>query len=133
MADEFGTLQEREGGDGASGLLRVSMHRDGDARIITLDGELDLATIDYLDDALDLAALDDPEVVLVDLRELTFMDSTGLKSLLEADKRCRARGGRLVLVRGGQRTQRILEIAGVGSRFEFVTSPQEVQPSRGGC
>lgn len=127
---EFGDGQDREDAYQAStrsGLLRLTMRKNGDARIVTLQGELDLATIDCLDEALEKEGPNDP-VVLVDLRGLTFIDSTGLSCLLRIDQRCQGRGGRLLIVPGDHRTQRVFELTGVERHFLFVSSPEEVHP-----
>jgi anti-anti-sigma factor len=109
----------------ARGLLRVGVRAEGRERIVSLEGELDLATVDCLNDALVLATGDHPAVLLVDLRGLTFIGSTGLRSLLETQECCRAMGCRLVLVRGGRPAQRLFQIAGLEDRFEFVNDPKE--------
>jgi anti-sigma B factor antagonist len=112
-------------------LLRVALRTEGDTGIISLQGELDMATVDHLDEAFELAAGSVPAVLLVDLRELTFMDSAGLAWLLGARERCRGMGCRLVLVRAGRSTQRLLQVAGVEGRFEFVDDPAQIGPTHG--
>ncbi len=62
--------------------LTVALDEHGACRM-TLRGELDLATAGRLEQALAEAG----EAVLLDLRGLTFMDSTGVRGLLEAAER----------------------------------------------
>jgi anti-sigma B factor antagonist len=57
---------------------------------------------------------------VLDLRPLTFMDSSGLRALLAADTRAREAGGRLVLIRGDERVQRVLRITRLDERLEIV-------------
>jgi anti-sigma B factor antagonist len=71
----------------------------GNASIVAVTGELDIATVPRLDRALRRAEVDAALVVL-DLRELEFPDSSGAHLLLAADRRIRRAGGRLVVVRG---------------------------------
>ena len=68
---------------------------------VTVAGELDVATAPLLDRALRSAwASTSADVVRLDLRRLEFIDSTGAQLLLDADRRIRNAGGRLIIVRG---------------------------------
>lgn len=87
--------------------------------VLRLRGELDLATASELSEQLGRAE-HDASVVVVDLRGLEFMDSTGVAVLANADRRARERGGRLVVVRGGQQVQRLLELTGLDQCLEVV-------------
>ena len=84
-------------------------------------GELDLATAPALEGPV-LAALDEGREVVIDLRELAFMDSSGVRVLIAAHGHAGDAGERLVLVRprGGGTVARILEIAGVGQALRMV-------------
>jgi anti-anti-sigma factor len=93
---------------------------------VRLAGELDLATVPRLDDELKAVEDAGPEVVLVDLQGLSFMDSSGLRALLAADARAREAGRRLVLVRGDERVQRVLSITRLDERLEIVDSADAV-------
>lgn len=74
--------------------------RNGIARI-ALAGELDAATVPVLDERLAAFEGDGVSAIMLDLRELTFIDSSGLLAFLEARTRARANGHRLVLVAAG--------------------------------
>ncbi|HJZ61167.1 MAG TPA: STAS domain-containing protein [Miltoncostaeaceae bacterium] len=63
--------------------------------LVRLDGELDLLGVPEVEEALDLAGADGTAVVL-DLRGLAFIDSSGLRCILLADRARRARGESLV-------------------------------------
>lgn len=91
-----------------------------DGVLIELAGELDLATAPKLEDELRRVEDDGPAVVVLDLRPLSFMDSSGLRALLAADSRAREAGRRLVLVRGDERVQRVLRITRLDERLEIV-------------
>ena len=76
--------------DPTGGPLQISSHRDGDpvgTVAIALSGELDLASVDQLDAAIRDAEETDIGWIVVDLSEVTFIDSTGLSVLLNAKKR----------------------------------------------
>jgi anti-sigma B factor antagonist len=61
-----------------------------------------------------------PHCIVLDLRELSFMDSCGLGRLLAARRRARRDGRRLVLVRGGRAIQSLLAMTGTDEAFEIV-------------
>jgi anti-anti-sigma factor len=83
--------------------------------VIVLGGELDLATAGRLEEALAEVA-GTPEVV-VDLRELEFMDSRGLQVLLQALGRAEAAGTVMALSGAPAVVERLLEVTGLGTRF----------------
>lgn len=71
-----------------------------DATVITVSGELDLASADQLDEAVRHAEESTTtRWIVVDLEDVSFLDSTGLSMLLEARKRARENGNRLRFVR----------------------------------
>lgn len=94
--------------------------RDGRA-VAVIRGELDLATAPDLDAALN-ELLDAGKDVVVDLRELAFMDSTGLRVLVAAHARAEDGGPSFEIVRPrpGAAIERILAIAGVESVLSFI-------------
>jgi anti-sigma B factor antagonist len=89
---------------------------------VTLSGELDLAAAPQLADAL-AEVPDRTAVVILDLSELTFMDSTGLHLIVSARARLADAGCRLVLVPGSHQVQRIFEITGTKHHLEFISAP----------
>jgi anti-sigma B factor antagonist len=89
---------------------------------VRLSGELDLATAPQLAGAL-AEVPDGTAVVILDLSELTFMDSTGLHLVVSARARLAEAGCRLVLVPGGRQVQRIFEITGTKHHLEFISAP----------
>jgi anti-anti-sigma factor len=94
--------------------------RDGRA-VVVIRGELDLATAPDLDAAL-TELLDDGKDVVVDLRELGFMDSTGLRAIVAAHARTEDTEQSFVIVRPlpGAAIERILAISGVESVLELI-------------
>jgi anti-sigma B factor antagonist len=92
-----------------SGAVRIALH-----------GELDLKHAYSFDEELRAVEGSRPPCIVLDLRELTFMDSCGLGRLLAARKRARRAGRRLVLVRGGRAIQSLLAMTGMDEAFEIV-------------
>lgn len=94
----------------ASELLTVDVRQKEDVQIISLSGELDLASGQGLPDVLtDLAG----SVLVVDLTGLTFMDSSGISALVQARQRLGDRGTSLVRTRPRGRVANTLEIVGL--------------------
>ena len=91
---------------------------------IVVTGELDIASVAGLDAQIRKAERQAPQVV-VDLRRLIFIDSSGLHLLTSADDRIRAAGGRLTLVRGPRPIDRVFEVLGLNDVLEVVDAPPE--------
>ena len=91
-------------------LLSLHVTRDEHRLAIVPIGELDMSTAAKLNDAVRAAEATDAKRIVIDLSEVTFMDSAGLKLLLEAGVRARANSDRLRLIRGSRRVQRVFEL-----------------------
>jgi anti-anti-sigma factor len=87
--------------------------------IVRAIGELDLATVQVLDEQLE--ALRDAEFrrLILDLRNLDFIDSAGLHRILGYHSRARQDGFSIELIKGPPAVQRIFEIAGAGAYLRF--------------
>ena len=91
-------------------------------------GELDLPGAAVLEDELArVEAEPDLGTIVLDLRGLEFMDSSGLRLVVTADLRLREAGRRLVLVRGDENVQRVFEITRMAERLTFVDDPEAVR------
>jgi anti-sigma B factor antagonist len=91
--------------------------------VISVSGELDLASSPALEEELERVAKSDATVIVVDLAELEFMDSTGLSVLVRAHQRAQDSGRRLGLVNGSQQVQRLLALTGVADRLTLADAP----------
>lgn len=90
---------------------------------VTVSGELDIATVPKLDRAL-RRAHSRARLVILDLRELRFTDSSGAHLILTADRRIRRAGGRLVVVRGGAEVDWLFALIGLDCELELVDQPR---------
>lgn len=106
--------------------FRVEVRSEGQAAIIVVRGELDLATSPELEDRLRNLCDSGNAQVVIDLRELEFMDSTGLSIIVKAHQRLTETGRRLSIVRGSQQVQRLLDLTGVSERLQLFDTPEEV-------
>lgn len=95
-------------------VLTINFADDG---AIVVVGEIDMAGGPLLEAAL--RQREDDDDLILDLNGVTFIDSSGLRSLLEANRRQRERNGRLVLRGVGPEVSRLLEITGTESQFEI--------------
>ena len=102
--------------------------RNGRATHITPYGELDIATTPELEQAFTDAAADGVAEIVLDLRRLTFMDSTGLRALAQANTRADAIGQALSIIRGPSQIDRVLEISGLRALLPLVDAPPDQSP-----
>jgi anti-anti-sigma factor len=100
--------------------FRVDVHEEEGRIRVAPVGELDLATVPAVDDALRAAFEGPSRIVTIDLREVTFMDSSGLRLVLRGDAAARSDGTALGLIRGDEVVQRVFEATRVAERLTFV-------------
>lgn len=104
----------------------------GGAVRVALRGELDLEHAYTFDEEMRRVEGARPSCLVLDLRGLSFLDSSGLARLLAANRRARRERRRLVLVRGSAAVQRLLAITAVGHHFETVSEvPDELRAPAG--
>jgi anti-sigma B factor antagonist len=96
-----------------------------DSAWVEVAGELDLATSPQLRQTLG-DALRHVRVVVLDLRKLTFIDTSGVHVVLDAARGARLEGGRVLLVRGPALVDRVLTLTGVADEVMiFDLDPAE--------
>ena len=103
----------------ASCQFQTDRHTDAQGAVLTLRGELDLASAPALEHELSEIEATDPGRMLIDLSGLDFMDCAGLGVLLRAQRNAHAGGRRLELRRGTAQVQRLFVLAGLADRFVF--------------
>ncbi|HYZ61723.1 MAG TPA: STAS domain-containing protein, partial [Acetobacteraceae bacterium] len=87
---------------------------------IVVRGDMDIASIEPLDKALDEALAEAPKAVTLDLRAVGFVDSSGLKFLLRANARAKQGGWALEIFRPAETAIRALAVTGVLDLLPFV-------------
>jgi anti-anti-sigma factor len=98
----------------------ISADRDARKARLVLGGELDMAARFQAEPVLDDLLSSPVEQLVVDLGEVTFVDSTGMGLVLEIHDRARAEGFELRLLRGPDEVQRVFELAGVADVLPFA-------------
>jgi anti-anti-sigma factor len=105
--------------------LELRTEQDQGAPRLVVSGELDLASAEELEGHLKQLEASEPDVLVLDLRELDFMDSTGLRTVIAADARAKDRGGRLVVVRAPEEVDRVFRLTRMDQHLELVDQPPE--------
>ena len=99
--------------------LSLRIRRSGAYAIVSLQGYLDMRSTAVLEEKLLSIEAEGPEAVVLDLRGLRFLDSTGVALTLQANARAAEAGRRFVIVPGPSAVQRPFELAGLESVLEF--------------
>lgn len=87
---------------------------------MAVQGEIDLATVHELDEAIDAVFSDESSSLVVDLNNSSFMDSTGLKSLVMAHRRFADEDRELAIAVDGGPISRLIDLSGVDSSIRVV-------------
>jgi anti-anti-sigma factor len=103
--------------------LELRTEQDQGAPRLVASGELDLASAEQLDSQLKQLESSEPAMIVLDLRELEFMDSTGLRTVIAADARARERGARLVVVRAPDEVDRVFRLTRMDQHLELIDQP----------
>jgi anti-anti-sigma factor len=96
---------------GSTPFLAQIESRNAVARI-ALNGELDMATVSILREHLANVEGDGINAIMLDLRGLSFIDSTGLQAFLDARSRAAANGHRLILIGASDQARKIFSLTG---------------------
>jgi anti-anti-sigma factor len=98
----------------------IQRHTDSHGAVVTLRGELDLATAPELERVLHEIMETQPGRILIDLRRLLFIDCTGLSPIIRAQQHARANGYLLALRRGPPQVQRLFQLTELLGHFTFL-------------
>ena len=106
--------------------LRIDV-RDGPDRVVLgLHGELDLLGAPLLQAEIERVEANAQATVVLDLQDLQFVDSAGLRVILAAHERSREQGKKLAVTPGTEQVQRLFTIAGVSEHLHIIASPDEL-------
>ena len=103
---------ERVSGSPEPQHFKVTSEQQGDAAYLRVSGEIDIATAPLLDERLRAAQSNGYTGVVVDLEHVTFMDSSGLRSLLRAAEQARRSDKWFATVKPPPMVRRVFEITG---------------------
>jgi anti-sigma B factor antagonist len=111
--DDWGRMEQ---------YFRIEEDVDREVPVISVIGEIDVATAPQLRECLHGVIGPDRPSVVLDLLAVTFLDSTALGVLVGALKRCRELGGELHVVVADARIMKIFEITGLTKVFPIADS-----------
>jgi anti-anti-sigma factor len=98
------------------GLLRIAVERTGTTVRVAADGEVDISTVERLREATNRQLAADGEIIVVDLTDVSFIDSSGLHAVLDAASRDPQR----LRVIPGAVALTLFTITGVADRLPLV-------------
>jgi anti-sigma B factor antagonist len=100
-------------------VLRVMEQTSGDGIVVTVQGELDIATVDLLSDRL-AEICDRGLPVTVDLQRVSFLDCVGLRLLLTVHADGALRGCKVDFIQGPRAVERVFELTGTLETLPFI-------------
>ena len=104
--------------------FRCERGRDGDTAWVRPVGELDLDTAPRLDAELASARAEGGPRLVLDMRRLTFMDSTGLRLVIRWDAAARKEGFEFAIVPGPEIVQRVIKLTGMDDQLTVAEPPE---------
>lgn len=110
----------------ADDRIQIDLSQTGDTMVITLRGELDLAAAPLFSAQFEECLAAESKPIVVDLGKLSFMDSTGLRSVLMAHERSQEQGRAFGVMPGDGQVARLLSIARVEEHLNLISEPGEL-------
>jgi anti-sigma B factor antagonist len=104
--------------------FRVDRRLERATSVIAVEGDIDLGTADAVREHVAAAQTEARHVVL-DLRRVAFVDSSGIRLLIEAQLAADRDGFALTVVRGPAPVQRLFDLSGLDDRLTLVDDPSE--------
>jgi anti-sigma B factor antagonist len=111
------------------GHFHVNAERVGADGLVTVEGELDIATLPELERAVTRMRSQGLERLVIDLRKLSFLDSMSIELLLRLHAELTAAGASFVVVRGPRAVNRIFDLMELERVLTLVDEPPELRPS----
>jgi anti-sigma B factor antagonist len=107
--------------------FEATLRREGRTVILTLSGDLVLSSIDEFREALEEAGAEPLELLVIDLRQLDFLDSSGLRAIVATEGYALGQGYELQIVRGKEQVDEVFKVTGLDTKLPLV----DVLPSNG--
>ncbi len=103
--------------------LEIDSKLEGDRATLILTGELDIATVPRLEAAVAAALSAQPREMTLDLRPLSFLDSSGLRQFILLHERSQREGWRLLLIKPAPPALSIFQVTRAEENLPFVDDP----------
>jgi anti-sigma B factor antagonist len=94
--------------------------------LLEISGDIDLSTLPLLQRALEQALNKKSQRLVIDLRRVSFVDSSGVGALIGAKKKLMTRHGELYVICGDDHIRRKLGLMRLGNIMRLLTTPEEV-------
>ncbi|WP_269585352.1 STAS domain-containing protein [Roseibium sp. Sym1] len=104
--------------------MEIAEHMDGGVKLLSLNGRLDGSTSEHVTEAV-LKRVPDTPVLVLDLHEVTYISSAGLRVLIIAAKAARGAKTRLMIAGPTERVSEVLKISGIYSLLEIHPDRQK--------
>ena len=98
----------------------LTSERQGKTYVVRAEGEVDLGGAGPLDEEMRRVEATDVETIVLDLSELEFMDCSGIRLLLDLQRRSTDDGRRLRMIRGAGQVDRLVKLTGVDETLPFA-------------
>lgn len=108
------------------GELTIESLERADRVILKLGGDLDLHNAPLLESAIAEVDLTSGGALVIDLDNLEFLDSSGLRALMAAAEDAQAHGRRIAVTKGSEQVRRLLDITGATARLPSLASAEEL-------
>jgi anti-anti-sigma factor len=99
----------------------VQVVSQDDRRTLLLSGDLDISSADQVEAMIHQALRPGTASVVLDLSEVAYMDSTGLRVIVAIAQLCEQHGSEFALVPGPPEVQRVFELTGISEHLSFTT------------
>jgi anti-anti-sigma factor len=103
--------------------FEIQSETQGDTARLTVSGELDIATVPRLEEAVATVLAQGARSVIVDLSRLAFVDSSGLRMFITLNDRASAEGWSLGLIRPPDPSYSVFRITGAEENLPFIEDP----------
>ncbi|MCW3068468.1 MAG: anti-sigma-factor antagonist [Solirubrobacterales bacterium] len=104
--------------------LEIQVLARSNQQTVVLRGELDLASADLLEAKLLEVCTTAKNRLVLDLREVTFIGSSGLRAIIAAGRLCEQNGREFALIPGPQEVQRLFELTGLSENLSFAEAEE---------
>jgi anti-sigma B factor antagonist len=96
-----------------------------EVRVMQPSGRLDVTNVNQFRREVSDMAITKPKFLLINLKDISFMDSSGLGALVAALKTIRTAGGELILCSLTDQVQMLFDLTSMGTIFKVYSSPEE--------
>jgi anti-anti-sigma factor len=100
----------------------------GNSALVTIRGDLDVQVAEHVADELSRVESTSPDVLVLDLRRLSFMDSSGMAVVAAAQARAAAAGRRFAVVAPPAGVMRAFEVSGLAELVTIADDVAQVYP-----